>query len=178
VVLGRAGPDDDADVPLLGDLSRNHATIVRDGDGYVIRAHQPTFINNRRVETAPLRDGDILRLGPTVELEFRQPSPVSTTARLVILSRHRLPISVDGVILMGETCIVGPTPQAHVAAPELEAPVVLYRQGPSLWCRAPGEFEVDGRPRVGRSELTLKSSVLGEGFSFSLEPLGSRGAPA
>ena len=30
-----------------------------------------------------LRDGDVIRLGSTVELEFRQPSPVSTTARLI-----------------------------------------------------------------------------------------------
>jgi hypothetical protein len=174
IMLGRAGPEGHADVPLLGDLSRQHATMIRSGDGYIIRAHQPTFINGRQVETASLRNGDVVRLGSTVELEFHQPSPVSSTARLQILSRHRLPLAVDGVILMAETCIVGPSPQAHIAAPALEAPVVLYRQGTALWCRGPGEFEVDGRACVGRSPLTLQSSVLGEGFSFSLEPLGSR----
>ena len=36
-----------------------------------------------------------------------------------------------------------------------------------------GGFEVDGRPCVARAPLTMTSSVLGEGFSFSLEPLGS-----
>ena len=174
VVLGRAGPDGSADVPLLGDLGRRHATIVRDGDGYVLRAEGPTFLNGRRIETAALRDGDILRLGPTLELEFRQPSPISTTARLRILSRHRLPVAVDGVILMGETCIVGAAAQAHVPAPGLAQPVVLYRQGDGLWCRAPGGFEVDGRPCLGRAALGPQSSVLGEEFSFSLEPLGSR----
>jgi hypothetical protein len=174
VTLGRAGPDGRADVPLLGDISRQHATLLRSGDGYVIRAHRPVFVNGRKVEEAPLRDGDVVRLGSTVELEFRQPSPVSTTARLEILSRHRLPLAVDGVILMGETCIVGPTPQAHVPAPALEAALVLYRQGTGLWCKVPGEFEVDGRACVARAPLTLQSSVLGEGFSFSLEPLGSK----
>jgi len=69
---------------------------------------------------------------------------------------------------------VGPSPQAHVPAPSLEAPVVLYRQGTTLWCRAPGEFEVDGQPRIARAPLTPTSSVLGEGFSFSLEPLPAR----
>ena len=29
VLLGRAGPDSHADVPLMGDLSRNHATLLR-----------------------------------------------------------------------------------------------------------------------------------------------------
>lgn len=178
ILLGRAAPDGLADVPLLGDVARRHATLRRDGDGYVLRAHAPTFVNNRPVETASLRDGDVLRLGSTLELEFRQPSPVSATARLAILSRHRLPLAVDGVILMGETCILGPSPQAHIRAPGLAGPVVLYRQGEGLWCRAPGAFEVDGRPCVGRSALAARSSVLGDGYSFSFEPLESKAATA
>jgi hypothetical protein len=177
VVLGRAGTDAVADVPLLGDLSRQHATLARDGEGYVIRAIKPTFVNGRPVTTTPLRDGDVIRLGSTVELEFRQPSPVSSTARLQVVSRHRLPLAVDGVILMAETCIVGQSNQAHIAAPGLANPVVLYRQGSALWCRAVGGFEVDGRACAARAPLTLQSSVLGEGYSFSLEPLGSRTSP-
>jgi hypothetical protein len=175
VVLGRAGHDSHADVPLMGDLSRDHASIARDGDGYVLRAHHTTFVNGRKVETAPLRDSDVIRLGASVELEFRQPSPVSTTARLAVVSRHRLPLAVDGVLLMAQTCIIGgPTP-AHVPAPGLGEPVVLYRQGNALWCKAPGTFEVDGRAGAARAPLTLQSSVLGDGFSFSLEALNAKG---
>ena len=177
IILGRAGTDAVADVPLLGDLSRQHATLARDGEGYAIRAIKPTFVNNRPVDTAPLKDGDVIRLGSTVELEFHQPSPVSATARLDVVSRHRLPLAVDGVILMAETCIVGSSRQAHIPAPGLAHPVVLYRQGAGLCCRAPGGFEVDGRACAARAPLTLQSSVLGEGFSFSLEPLGSRTSP-
>lgn len=174
VILGRAGQDSQADVPLMGDLARNHATLIRDGDGYLLRAHQSTFVNGRKVETATLRDGDVIRLGSTVELEFRQPSPVSATARLAIVSRHRLPLAVDGVLLMAETCIVGGSPQAHIPAPALDEPVVLYRQGAGIWCRASGGFEVDGRECAARAPLTLQSSVLGDGFSFSLEALGPK----
>ncbi len=177
VVLGRAGTDAVADVPLLGDLSRQHATLARDGEGYVIRAIKPTFVNGKPITTAPLRDGDVIRLGSTVELEFCQPSPVSSTARLRVVSRHRLPLAVDGVILMAETCIVGESKQAHISAPGLDHPVVLYRQGAALWCRATGGFEVDGRACAARAPITLQSSVLGEGYSFSLEPLGSRTSP-
>jgi hypothetical protein len=174
VILGRAGADSNADVPLMGDLARNHATLVRDGDGYIIRARQPTFVNGRAVETAPVHDGDVIRLGSTVELEFRQPSPVSATARLAIVSRHRLPLAVDGVLLMAETCIIGGSTQAHIPAPGLNDPIVLYRQGAALWCRASGGFDVDGRACAARAPLTLHSSVLGDGFSFSLEPLGTK----
>ena len=177
VSIGRAGPDASADVQVLGDLSRRHATITRSGDGYILRPLGPTYVNGKSVQAASLRDGDVIRLGGSVELEFRQPSPVSATARLRVVSRHRLPIAVDGVILMAETCIVGPSPQAHVHAPRLETPVVLYRQGPTLWCRAAGTFEVDGRPCLARSALRPGSRVAGEGFSFSLEPLGAGRPP-
>ena len=92
VVLGRAGPDSHADIPLMGDLSRNHATLIRNSESYLLRAHHPSFVNGKPVvDQAVLHDGDVIRLGSTVELEFRQPSPVSATARLSILSRHRLP---------------------------------------------------------------------------------------
>ena len=123
IVLGRAGPDSHADVPLMGDLSRNHATLVRNGEGYLLQAHHASFVNGKPVvDQAVLRDGDVIRLGSTVELEFRQPSPVSATARLSIVSRHRLPLAVDGVLLMAETCIVGEAPQAHIPAPALNEP--------------------------------------------------------
>jgi hypothetical protein len=174
IVLGRAGPDSPADVPLMGDLSRAHATLVRGGESYMLQARHPSFVNGKPVvDQAVLCDGDVIRLGPTVELEFRQPSPVSATARLAIVSRHRLPLAVDGVLLMAETCIVGGAGQAHIPSAALKEPVVLYRQGNALWCRATGSFDVDGRVCAGRAPLTLQSSVLGEGFSFSLEPLPS-----
>ena len=98
IVLGRAGPDSHADIPLMGDLSRTHATLSRNGEGYLLEAHHPSFINGKSVTgQALLHDGDVIRLGSTVELEFRQPSPVSATARLSVVSRHRLPLAVDGV---------------------------------------------------------------------------------
>jgi len=175
IVLGRAGPDSHADIPLMGDLSRNHATLLRNGEGYLLQAHHASFVNGKPVvDQAVLRDGDVIRLGSTVELEFRQPSPVSATARLSILSRHRLPLAVNGVLLMAETCIVGEATQAHIPAPALTNPVVLYRQAGALWCRAVGAFDVDGRTCASRAPLTLQSSVLGDGFSFSLEPLGNQ----
>ena len=51
IVLGRAGPDSPADVPLMGDLSRNHATLIRNGEGYVLQAHQPRSSTASRSST-------------------------------------------------------------------------------------------------------------------------------
>ena len=130
ILLGRAGPDSHADIPLMGDLSRNHATLLRNGEGYLLQAHHASFINGKPVvDQAVLHDGDVIRLGSTVELEFRQPSPVSATARLSIVSRHRLPLAVDGVLLMAETCIVGSESQAHIPAPADQEPGCLVPPG-------------------------------------------------
>ena len=174
IVLGRAGPDSSADVPLMGDLSRNHASLVRSGESYMLQAHHSSFINGKPVaDQAVLHDGDVIRLGSTVELEFRQPSPVSATARLIIVSRHRLHLAVDGVLLMAETCIVGGTGQAHIPAPAQRG--AGRPRPPGQRSRVPGPRQLRrGRPDLrGRAPMTLQSSVLGEGFSFSLEPLHS-----
>ncbi|WP_152052440.1 FHA domain-containing protein [Tautonia marina] len=176
ITIGRAGPDSTADLPLLADLARRHAVVVRDGEHYTLRALQPTFVNGRAIDSAPLRDGDLIRLGANVELEFRRPSPISATATLRLMSRHRPPMAIDGVLLMAQSCLIGPTRQCHIAAPKLDQPIVLFRQADTLWCRCPGSFEVDGSPALSRAPLTTSSAVKGEGFSFSLEPLEPRTA--
>ena len=176
IVLGRAGPDSHADVPLMGDLSRNHATLVRNGEGYLLQAHHASFVNGKPVvDQVVLHDGDVIRLGSTVELEFRQPSPVSATARLAIVSRHRLPLAVDGVLLMAETCIVGEAPQAHIPAP------ALARSGRPL---PPGRRAVvPGRRRLRRRRPNLcrpgpsDLAVQRPGRRFFLQS-GTSGKPA
>ncbi len=174
ITLGRSGGDGHADVPILGDLARDHASISREGEHYTLRAIAPTFVNGRRINSSPIRDGDVIRLGSNVELEFRRPSPVTSTATLRLLSRHRLPMAVDGIILMAQSCLMGASRQCHMVAPRIKEPVVLFRQADTLWCRCPGAFEVDGRQALSRSPLTTRSSVQGEGFSFCLEPVTSR----
>ena len=115
----------------------------------------------------------MIRLGSTVELEFRQPSPVSATARLAIVSRHRLPLAVDGVLLMAETCIVGGSPPgAHPGPGAGRARSSSTARATPSGAGPPAGFDVDGRTCAARAPLTLQSSVLGDGFSFSLEPLG------
>ena len=47
-------------------VSRKHATLVRQGDRVTIEDQgslNGTFVNRRRVESAPLEDGDELQIG-------------------------------------------------------------------------------------------------------------------
>jgi hypothetical protein len=95
------------------------------------------------------------------------------TARLEFESRHRLAVTADAVLLMAETLIVGPNTSAHVVAPRWTREVAFFRQEGALWCRTPGDFEVDGQPCRDRACLALSSRIRGEGFSLALEPLAT-----
>lgn len=62
------GRREDNDVHVGGaDVSRLHAEIVRQGEGYVLRDMESrfgTYVNDQRVKEHTLRHGDRLRLGP------------------------------------------------------------------------------------------------------------------
>lgn len=160
------------DIPLMADLSRQHASIDRDAAGYVVRTVRRASINGKPVRgEASLADGDCLTLGQSVHLRFHRPSRVTATARLALESDHRLPFVVDGVLLMADQCILGGDGNAHVRIPDLRSEIVLCRQDGALWCRADAGFEVDGRPCRERARLEWNSRIRGEGFSFAIELL-------
>jgi hypothetical protein len=76
VVLGRSREAgvriDDANV------SRRHAEVARDGDGYWIvdlGSTNGTLLNDERVERAPLHDGDRITVGSTEVVFGRSPRP-------------------------------------------------------------------------------------------------------
>jgi hypothetical protein len=163
------------DVPIMADLSRLHAWIERDVEGYLLRAVRPASVNGCAVrEKAVLGPESEIMLGQGVRLRFCRPNPLSTTARLELSSPHRLSLPAEAVILMADTFIIGPSPAAHVVAPEWTRELVFYRQGADLWCRTTGDFDVDGQVTSDRARVGLSSRVRGDGFSLALEPLGSQ----
>jgi tetratricopeptide (TPR) repeat protein len=174
VTVGQATPDGYVDVPLYADVSRLHAALTRENGSYVLEAIRPVQVNGQSAEKALLRPNDRITLGTTCQLQFRQPAPVSASARLDLTSGQRLPLAVDGVILMADTLLLGPGQQVHVAVPDLKHPVVLYRHKDGLGVRCPGPFLIDGQRCQERGLLRPTSSVSGEDFCLALEPLGSR----
>jgi hypothetical protein len=171
VVIGQPAPGEEIDIPIRGDLSRRHAVIHRDGEGYLLEPVREVQINGRRQErTTSLHDGDLLTLGDSVQIRFRRPHPLSQTARLEFLSYHRTQPATDGVLLMAESCILGPKAASHIVCPDWPHDVVLYRQGQGIGCRSPKAFRIDGVEQQGRGELGERSQVAGQDFSFSVEP--------
>jgi FHA domain len=173
ITLGQATPDAYVDVPLFADVSRVHAALVRDSEGYLLEALRPLLVNGQPAERALLQSGDRVTVGSTCQIQFRQPVPVSASARLDLVSGHRLALAVDGVLLMADTLVLGPGPQAHVIMPELNEPVVLYRHKDGLGVRYGGNLYVDGQRCRERGCLRSTSTVAGDDFAFAVEPVGT-----
>jgi tetratricopeptide (TPR) repeat protein len=173
VTLGQATPDAYVDIPLFADVSRIHASLTRDTEGYVLEATRPLQVNHQTVDRALLQSGDRVTLGTSCQLRFWQPVPVSASARLDLVSGHRLPIAVDGVLLMADTLVLGPDSQVHVSMPDLEEPIVLYRHKDGLGVRHSGNITIDGQRHTERGLLGAKSTVTGEDFAFTIEPVGT-----
>ena len=136
-----------ADLKLLADLSRQHAAITRSGESFVLTANGPTSVSGKQAEgPVVLRDGDLIELGSGVRLTFRQPSALSASARLEFTSGHRPAKRIDGVILMDQTCLMGPSEDCHIVCPHWEQTVVMFLRNGKLSCRSDEELFVNGSP--------------------------------
>jgi len=171
--IGQPTGDGRVDVPILADLSRVHAVLHRDGEGYLLEPVRATQVGGKAIQAiTPLADGDLLELGSGVRLRFSRPHPLSRTARLDFLSRHRTQPAVDAILLMAESCVLGPKISSHVRCPDWSQEIVLAGVGTDeLYVRGSETFQVDGQPQSGRAPVQPGSTVSGEDYSFSLEAL-------
>ena len=106
-------------------------------------------VNGQPVTRAFLRNGDRVTIGTSCQFQFRQPVPVSTSARLDMVSGHRLPVGIDGVVLMADTLVLGSGTQVHVTIPDLKEPIVLFRGKDGLGYRHKGSLVINGRKSAG-----------------------------
>jgi len=172
VTLGQPIHGRGVDVPILGDLSGRHARIVRDGESYLLEAIRDARVDGRSVERfAPLREGSRIELGSAVKLVFRRPHPLSATARLEFASRHRTQPTADAVLLMADSCILGPNARNHVVCRRWPQDVLLFREGDAMYCRTQGEFRIDGHTHHDCGPVGPNCRIEGEGFSMNLESM-------
>lgn len=174
LTFGQATPDAHVDVPLVADVSRLHATLSRDSEGYVLEAVRAVQVNGQPMTRGFLRNGDRVTVGTSCQFLFRQPVPVSTSARLDMVSGHRLPVGIDGVLLMADTLVLGSGAQVHVTVPDLKEPIILYRGKDGLGYRHKGSLVINGRKSPERGLLGAQATVHGDEVSFAVEPVGLR----
>ncbi len=151
VRIGRAGGTSEVDVPLPADMQSHHADIVRHGDDYFLMAEGPTEVNRRRVTRTLLRDGDRIVMG-NGKMVFRRSSDRSGSAVLVLSDRTRAPQDVDRVVLMADTCLIGPDPSCHIRTREGDTRLVAFVRDGQLLMRR--------RPRNGRHESPEEAEPL------------------
>lgn len=172
VTLGQPSPGLGVDIPILADVSSRHATIVREGEGYLLTPHRETRLDGQLLErSTTLRDGQLLELARGVLLRFCIPHAWSRTARLDFASRHRTLPMADGILLMADSCVLGRSAGAHVSCKGFSHDVVIFRRDDSLYCRSSVEFKVDGAAGVKESLLTPGIRVEGDSFGLSLEKI-------
>jgi hypothetical protein len=172
ILLGQPSPGERIAVPILADLSRQHAAIRRDAGAYVLEPLQRTLVDGREIAGPHvLADSQLIQLGDNVRLRFARPHALSATARLVLESHHRTQPSADAILLMADSCVLGPNRHCHVRCRDWQHDVVVYRHDGRLFCRADKPLVVDGVAAGGESELQSGVRVEGEEFSFTWETL-------
>jgi hypothetical protein len=172
ITIGQPVAAGSIDVPILGDISPRHAKIHRDGEGYIIEAIRDVRVDGRIVRpVATLNDGCRIELGESVKMSFHRPHALSGTARLDFVSRHRTLPSTDAVVLMADSCILGPKRHCHIFCRNWPREVIIYRHDEELFCRTAGNFKIDGVSCYDRGRITRDSHITGEGFSLKLEPI-------
>ena len=163
-------PRETADLAILSDLKQRHATIVRTGEGYLLEAHGTARVSGREVfERAMLTDGALIELGRSVQWRFRQPSALSLSARLDFVSDHRPTQTVDGFVMLADTCLLGPGDEHHIVCSDWPGQVMLVRQRDELWCRSQLELTVNGHRLGSGQRLRSGETVMGDDLRFRIE---------
>lgn len=163
-----------ADICLMANLSRKHATLQRNSENWFIQPHQSTVVSGRSA-TGPtlLRTGDAICLAEKVRLGFRIPSVLSGSAVIDFESHHRPQQSVNGIILMTDSVLLGPRKDHHVCCSDWPELVVIYRQDGQLRCRSKAALTINNDRVRDSGVLTDGAIVSGDEFRFRLEKMKS-----
>ncbi len=166
-----------SDLTLLANLSRRHASIIRTREGYFVEAHSSTTVADKEVyDRAHLNDGCEMQLGDSVQLRFRLPTELSASARIEFISDHRPSYSIDGVVLMDDTCLLGPGNENHIKCPDWPGAVLLYRKGQQLWCKSRLGVFVGDRHTVDGVPLSTGDIITGPDLRFRIESIRTQPA--
>lgn len=172
LIGGPTQEESSADICLMANLSRRHASLMRNGEDWFIHPQQSTVVSGRAV-TGPtlLRTGDEICLAERVRLGFRIPSVLAGSALIDFESHHRPAQSVNGIILMTDSILLGPRKDHHVCCLDWPDMVVIYSQDGKLRCRSKLALHVNATRVRDSAVLTDGAIVTGDDFRFRIEKL-------
>jgi len=127
IAIGQPSPGESVALPILADLSRRHAVIRRDAGAYVLEPLQRTLVEGREIKSPTvLADNQLIQLGDNVRIRFNKPHALSATAKLTLESHHKTQPSADAILLMADSCVLGPNRHCHVRCRNWQRDVVVY----------------------------------------------------
>ncbi len=178
-IIGQALPQAEISIPVLGDLRRRHARLETiDG------RHLMQFLGSERSEgfevdqPLALRCGQTVGLDGGVKLKYSQTHPLSSTARIDFVSRHRTQPWSDAILLAGQSIVLGPNRNNHVHCPWWNNDLILFHRNQKWFTRTKGKFVIDGREVDSEGPIELNSTICGEDFSLTLEPAFAKTEPS
>lgn len=168
VLVGQAGSL--VDVSIVADISRQAAVIRRRQADYFVEPLQEMCVDgNSTSSTQLLPSNSLLQLGNRVKLRIIKPHPLSSSARLEMASLHRFQPRVDGVLLLADSCILGPHTSCHVRCGEWSQDLLMFRQSGQWYFRTMNEVEVNGSTQQGQILISSGLRLRGSDFSLSVE---------
>ncbi len=167
-IMGGASASADVPLRLMSDLPSRTAIFHHRGQDHLIEPIHPVLLNGREIESLSLlATGDSIRLGCAVELSFSQPTQLSGTALLTVRSGQRWRGAIDGALLLGNSCVIGPSPTAHVCCRHWEKDIVLFRHL-DQWMVRRDEYFSDGSIRIASTHpLKIGERIQGQGYSMT-----------
>jgi hypothetical protein len=141
VSIGQAFPGNQVDLAIRGDISRKACVIRRVGEDHLIQPIHKTSLDGQILERpAILKSGNMFQIGDRVQLRYTRPTLLSGTARLEIVSNHRWQPVLNSVILLGDSCIIGPEPDSHIVClpprgTDWNGRFVWFRQADTWICK-------------------------------------------
>ena len=172
VLIGQPAPGANADIPILADLSRRHASIRREGESYVLTPIHTVSVDGQKLSGPIVLGNDtLIQLGNSTKLRFRRPHALSATAVLTLESNHKTEPAVDGIVLMADSCIFGTESHCHIRCREFGESLVLFRRGENLHFRSGASLEIDGQLADRDAPLPANCRLEAENLAMSFEDL-------
>jgi tetratricopeptide (TPR) repeat protein len=168
--IGQASPDASISIPIVGDLRRRHARLETVAGQHLLHPLGGVTIAGMTIQRpVEIKDQQIIALEGGVNLRYTQSHPLSRTARLDCVSRHRTQPWSDAILLASQSIILGPNRNNHVFCPTWKSDLIIFRRDEKWFCRTNEPIEIDNYLVGQEGQIQFDSRIVGEDLSLTLE---------
>ena len=149
--VGGVSEKSEADICVRADWPRRAGAIIRQESDYFWR---PTKNEPAKLIT----DGQSVPIQGTATMILSQPSPLCSSATLLLKAPHRFGDHVDAVVLVSDTLLIGSASDCHIRTPQDIERIVMTRRDGRWMTRSglTGDFvELSPQSRQTLSSLTM-----------------------